>query len=49
MDRMAWSPLPRDRERHDRFLASLMASDRAVLADDGQFIVWGPERDAVSP
>lgn len=49
MDRMAWSPLPRDRDRHDRFLASLMAGDRVVLADDGQFIVWGPEPDAVSP
>ncbi len=49
MDRMAWSPTSRARDRHNEVLALLLGSDRAVLVDDGEFIVWGPEPDAVSP
>jgi hypothetical protein len=49
MDRGAWSPTPRARRRHDQILASLLAGDRVVLADDGRFLVWGPESDAASP
>lgn len=49
LDRMAWSPTPTVRLRHDAFLASLMAGDRAVLVDDGEFIVLGPEPDGGTP
>jgi hypothetical protein len=49
MDRGAWSPTPRAKLRHEAILASLLAGDRVVLADDGQFVVWGPASDAASP
>ena len=49
MDRAAWSPTQRARLRHEKILESLLAGDRVVLADDGQFVVWGPETDAASP
>jgi uncharacterized membrane protein len=49
MDRMAWWPTPRVRSRHTQVLDTLLGSDRAVLVDDGQFIVWGPEPDGVTP
>jgi len=49
MDRTAWSPTGWVRRRHDEFLASLLAGDRAVLVDDGEFIVWGPAPDEVTP
>ena len=39
----------RARRRHDELLASLLAGDRPVLVDDGQFIVWGPEQGGVAP
>lgn len=49
MDRMAWSPTFRARGRHDQLLAALLAGNRSVLLDDGEFIVWGPEPEVVSP
>lgn len=49
MDRLPWSPTPRTRSRHDQMLATLMAGERAVLVDDGEFIVWGPEPDGATP
>jgi len=49
MDRTAWSPTWQIRRRQDEFLASLLAGDRAVLVDDGEFIVWGPEPGGVAP
>ena len=49
MDRLAWTPTPRTGIRHDEILASLLAGDRPVLVDDGEFIVWGPEPGGVLP
>jgi uncharacterized membrane protein len=49
MDRTAWAPTGQIRRRHDDFLAVLLAGDRALLADDGEFIVWGPEPEGVMP
>ncbi len=49
MDRTPWSPTLRARNRHDKMLASLLAGDRAVLVDDGEFIVWAPEPDGATP
>jgi uncharacterized membrane protein len=49
MDRTPWSPTMRARGRHDELLALLLAGSRSVLLDDGEFIVWGPEPEVVSP
>lgn len=49
MDRTAWSPTGLVQGRHDEMLAVLLAGDRPVLADDGEFIVWGPEPEGGTP
>jgi uncharacterized membrane protein len=43
MERGAWSPTARAGRQHDELLASLVAGERPVLADDGRFVVWGPQ------
>lgn len=43
IDRMAWFPTARLAANHNTILATLGASTRPVLADDGRFVIWGPE------
>ena len=49
IDRMAWFPTGQLARNHDAILAALRADARPVLADDGRFIVWGPEPGVASP
>jgi uncharacterized membrane protein len=48
-DRLAWAPYPLLATRHDQIVSDLRASSRPVLADDGRFVVWGPEPKALVP
>lgn len=49
MDRDGWFPTDELARVHAQILAKLDASARPVLADDGRFVVWGPEPGAVPP
>lgn len=42
-DRDAWAPTPTIARLHDRIRVDLTTGDRSVIADDGRFILWGPE------
>ncbi|MBA2718154.1 MAG: DUF2079 domain-containing protein [Chloroflexi bacterium] len=49
MDRLAWFPMQQLAGNHHAILAGLRAGTRPVLADDGRFIVWGPEPGGLTP
>ncbi len=49
IDRVAWSPTARVDERHDQVVAKLKSGTRPLLADDGRFILWGPQRGGGVP
>ena len=49
IDREAWSPSGIAAVRRERILAELHRTGRPILADDGQFVVWGPTPTAVAP
>ena len=49
VDRAAWSPTAELERRHDQILKMLLAGGRPVLADDGEFVVWGPEPGTPAP
>jgi len=49
IDGQAWSPSGDSAARRDRVLAWLRASGRPVLADDGRFVVWGPQPTTSAP
>lgn len=49
IDGQAWSPSRDSAARRDRILVWLRASGRPIVADDGRFVVWGPQPTAVAP
>ncbi|MEO5939680.1 MAG: DUF2079 domain-containing protein [Candidatus Limnocylindrales bacterium] len=42
-DRQAWPPSGLTADRHATIVAGLMAGSRPIIADDGRFVLWGPE------
>lgn len=49
LDRNAWAPTPAIARIHDEVRADLSTGVRPVIADDGRFILWGPEPTAANP
>lgn len=49
VDRVAWSSGSQTAQRHERLVTSLESSARPVLADDGRFVLWGPEPSGMVP
>jgi uncharacterized membrane protein len=43
IDRIAWSPGRRAAQRHERIEQMLESGTRPMLADDGRFVLWGPQ------
>lgn len=43
VDRDAWSSGKREAQRRGRILEVLRSSARPILADDGRFVLWGPQ------
>ncbi len=43
LDRNAWAPTSAIARIHDEIRAELSTGARPVIADDGRFILWGPE------
>ncbi len=43
IDRQAWSPSRAAAMQRDRILAWLPLTGRPILADDGRFVLWGPQ------
>ncbi len=43
VDRDAWSSGPWEARRRDQILDVLESSTRPILADDGRFVLWGPQ------
>ncbi len=43
VDRDAWSSGKREAQRRGRILEVLKSSARPILADDGRFVLWGPQ------
>lgn len=46
IDRMGWFPTAQLAANHNTILATLGASTRPLLADDGRFVIWGPQPGA---
>lgn len=49
IDREAWSPSRASAAQRDRILAWLPVSGRPIVADDGRFVLWGPQPVGVAP
>lgn len=49
IDRQAWSPSRAAAMQRDRILAWLPLTGRPVLADDGRFVLWGPQPVEAAP
>ncbi len=49
IDREAWSPSRAAAAHRERIVAWLPLSGRSIIADDGRFVVWGPQPDASVP
>ncbi len=49
LDRNAWSPTVPVALLHDRVDSKLASGLRPVLADDGRFVLWGPEPGGRAP
>ncbi len=49
VDRAAWSSGSQTAQRHERLVTSLESGVRPVLADDGRFVLWGPEPSGMVP
>ncbi len=49
IDRLGWFPTAQLAANHNRLLAALGPSTRPVLADDGRFIIWGPQPGEPTP
>lgn len=43
IDRLAWLPTAQMAANHHTILEHLATGSRPVLADDGRFVIWGPE------
>ena len=49
VDRDAWSSGLWEAQRRDQILDVLESSTRPILADDGRFVLWGPQPDGGVP
>ncbi len=49
LDRNAWSPTRAIARIHDEIRDDLSTGVRPIIADDGRFILWGPEPSASNP
>jgi hypothetical protein len=46
IDRAAWFPSGAAKQKRDRFVAAAQAAPRPIIADDGRFLLLGPEPGA---
>lgn len=49
IDRLAWSPSRDSAARRERILETLPTSGRPRIADDGRFVLWGPQPEGTTP
>jgi uncharacterized membrane protein len=49
VDRDAWAPTGSAARRHRQIVTVLASSARSVLADDGRFVLWGPQPSGGAP
>lgn len=49
IDRKGWFPTAQLAANHNTILATLGPSARPVLADDGRFVIWGPQPGVTAP
>ncbi|MEO7664085.1 MAG: DUF2079 domain-containing protein, partial [Candidatus Limnocylindrales bacterium] len=49
IDRQAWERTGAAADIHARTIRAMAGSSRSIVADDGRFVIWGPEPAMVAP